>query len=142
MRQGAGEGRGATELLSQAEDKLRSWRIMLPAPGTLERIVNSVVAQANAELFEKVAGRLSAGLRGSIDLLLEVPRGDARSSLFRLKDYPRVPNVGVIKGDIIRLRLIEGLLAGGTGLDVLDPLVVRVHPPNRRTMASAGRKLV
>jgi hypothetical protein len=45
-------------LLVRAEHKLRSWRIMLPAPGTLERIVNSVVAQATTELFETVAKRL------------------------------------------------------------------------------------
>ncbi len=125
LRQGAAEGRSAAELLSHAADKLRSWRIMLPSPGTLERIVNSVVAQANTELFEMVATSLPARLRESIDLLLEVPHGDARSSLFRLKDYPRAPNAGVIKGDINRLHLIEGLLAGGTGLDGLDPHVVR-----------------
>ena len=125
LRQGAAEGRSAAELLSHAADKLRSWRIMLPSPGTLERIVNSVVAQANTELFEMVATSLPARLRESIDLLLEVPQGDARSSLFRLKDYPRTPNAGVIKGDINRLHLIEGLLAGGTGLDGLDPHVVR-----------------
>ena len=75
---------------------------MLPAQGTLERIVNSVVAQATAELFETVAKRLRARLRDSIDLLLEVPRGDARSSLFRLKYYPRAPSAHVIKGAIVR----------------------------------------
>jgi TnpA family transposase len=125
LRQGATEGRGAGELLVRAEHKLRSWRIMLPAPGTLERIVNSVVAQATTELFETVAKRLPAKLRESIDLLLEVPRGDARSSLFRLKDYPRAPSARVIKGAIVRLRLIEDLLADGTGLDDLDPRVVQ-----------------
>jgi len=125
LRQGAAEGRGAAELLLQAEDRLRSWRIVLPAPSTLERIVNSVVAQATAEVFEAVAERLPVELRGSIDLLLEVPRGDARSSLFRLKDYPRAPSARVIKGDIVRLHLIEDLLAGGTGLDELDPRVAR-----------------
>jgi Domain of unknown function (DUF4158) len=125
LRQGAAEGRGAVELLVQAEDKLRSWRIILPAPGTVERIVNSVVAQAPAELFETVATRLPAKLRESIDLLLEVPRGDARSSLFRLKDYPRAPSARVIKGAIVRLHLIENLLADGTGLDAFEPDIIR-----------------
>jgi len=86
LRQGAAEGRSAAELLTLAEGKLRNWRITLPALGTLERIVNSVVAQAAADQFEMLAARLPEGLRESIDLLLEVPRGDARSSLFRLKD--------------------------------------------------------
>ncbi len=124
LRQGAAEGRGAAELLVHAEDRLRSWRIILPAPGTLERIVNSVVAQATAELFEMVATRLPAKLRESIDLLLEVPRGDARSSLFRLKDYPRAPSARVIKGAIVRLHLIENLLVDGTGLDAFEPGII------------------
>jgi hypothetical protein len=125
LRQGAAEGRGAAELLVPAEDRPRSWRIILPAPGTLERIVNSVVAQATAELFETVAARLPAKLRESIDLLLEVPRGDARSSLFRLKDYPRAPSARVIKGAIVRLHLIENLLADDTGLEVFEPGIIR-----------------
>lgn len=36
-----------------------------------------------------------------------VPDGDARSSLFRLKDYPKSANAAAIKGDIVRLRLSE-----------------------------------
>ncbi len=125
LRQGAAEGRSAADLLILAEGKLRGWHITLPAPGTLERIVNSAVAQTTAEQFEKLAALLPEGLRQSIDLLLEVPHGDARSSLFRLKDYPRSPSAGVIKGDIVRLRLVKDLLAGGTGLDDLDPRVTR-----------------
>ena len=58
-------------------------------------------------------------------LLVEVPEGDARSSLFRLKDYPKSANAAVIKGDIVRLRLIEELLGTGAGLDDLDPRIVR-----------------
>ncbi|HTT81671.1 MAG TPA: DUF4158 domain-containing protein, partial [Stellaceae bacterium] len=125
LRQGAAEGRLVTELLAQAEDALRRWQIVLPAAGTLERIVNSVVAQATGELFETVAGRLPSRLREAVDLLLEVPPGDARSSLFRLKDYPRAPNAGVIKADINRWRLIRDLLGTQTGLDDLDPRIVR-----------------
>ena len=44
-----------------------------------------------------------------------MPEGDARSSLFRLKDYPKSANAAVIKGDIVRLRLIEELLDTGAG---------------------------
>ena len=61
---------------------------MLPAPGTLQRIVTSEVARATASLFDKVAAQLPTPLREAIDLLLEMPEGDARSSLFRLKDSP------------------------------------------------------
>ena len=54
-----------------------------------------------------------------------MPDGDARSSLFRLKDYPKSANAAAIKGDIVRLRLIEQLVEGGAGLDDIDPKVVR-----------------
>jgi Domain of unknown function (DUF4158) len=125
LRQGALEGRSTTELLVRVEGRLRDWRIMLPAPGTLQRIVTSEVARATASLFDKVAAQLPASLREAIDLLLEMPEGDARSSLFRLKDAPRSATAAAIKGDIVRLCLIEQLLGDGVGLEGVDPKVIR-----------------
>ena len=129
LRQGAIEGRTTTELMARAEDRLRASGVMLPAVSTLERLVASEAAQATSQLYDKVSGRLSEPLRMAIDTLVEVPEGDARSSLFRLKDYPRSAKARVIKGDIIRLRLIEDLLDTGgkadAGLDDLDPGIVR-----------------
>jgi hypothetical protein len=125
LRAGVFEGRGDGELLTQAEAILRGWHVMLPSISTLERIVASVVTRTTADLFTGIAGCLPEALRASIDLLVEVPDGDARSSLFRLKDYPKSANAGVIRGDIVRLGLIEQLLAAGTGLDDLDPRLVR-----------------
>jgi len=123
LRARALEGRGGDELLTQAEAILRGGRVMLPAISTLERIVGYVVKQTTADLFNKIAARLPEALRVNIDLLVEVPAGDARSSLFRLKDYPKSANASVIKGDIVRLGLIEQLLEAGTGLDDLDPRI-------------------
>jgi hypothetical protein len=129
LRQGAIEGRTAAELMARAEDRLRASGVMLPAVSTLERLVASETAQATTEIYEKVSSRLSEPLRTAIDILVEVPEGDARSSLFRLKDYPRSAKAKVIKNDIIRLRLIEDLLDTGAkadaGLDDLDPGIVR-----------------
>ena len=125
LRQGAIEGRAAAELLAPAEDKLREWRVMLPATSTLERLVAAEATHATTDLYEMVTTRLPPTLRAAIDLLVEVPEGDARSSLFRLKDYPKSANAAVIKGDIVRLRLIEELLGNGIGLDDLDPRIVR-----------------
>ena len=125
LREGALEGRSAAELLARAEDRLRGWRVMLPAASTLERIVASVAAHTTADLFAAIAGRLPEALRAGIDLLVEVPEGDARSSLFRLKDYPKSANAAVIKGDIVRLRLIEDLLGAGADLGDLDPRIIR-----------------
>jgi Domain of unknown function (DUF4158) len=125
LRAGALEGRGGDELLIQAETILRGRQVMLPAISKLERIVGNIVATTTADLFTSIAARLPEALRNSIDLLVEVPAGDARSSLFRLKDYPKSANASVIKGDIMRLGLIEKLLETGTGLDDLDPRIVR-----------------
>jgi len=125
LRQGALEGRTAAELMARAEDRLREWRVMLPAPSTLERLVTAEVTRATTDLYTKISNLLPPSLREAIDLLVEVPEGDARSSLFRLKDYPKSANAAVIKGDIIRLRLIEQLLDIGAGLDDLDPQIIR-----------------
>ena len=115
LRQGALEGRTAAELMARAEDRLREWRVMLPAPSTLERLVTAEVTRATTDLYTKISNLLPPSLREAIDLLVEVPEGDARSSLFRLKDYPKSANAAVIKGDIVRLRLIEQLLDTGAG---------------------------
>jgi hypothetical protein len=115
----------AAELMARAEDRLREWRVMLPAPSTLERLITAEVTRATTDLYTKVSNLLPPSLREAIDLLVEVPEGDARSSLFRLKDYPKSANAAVIKGDIIRLRLIEQLLDIGAGLDDLDPQIIR-----------------
>jgi hypothetical protein len=125
LREGVLEGRSTAELLARVEDRLRGWRIILPAPSTLERIVTSEVARATAGLFDTIAAGLPDGLRTAIDLLIEVPEGDARSSLFRLKDYPKNATAGVIKSDIVRLHLVEELLADGAGLGEIDPKIIR-----------------
>src|SRR6202051_1474181 len=125
LRAGALEGRTTPELLTQVEERLRGWQVMLPAVSTLERIVASVVAHTTADLFATISKRLPEQLRADIDLLIEVPEGDARSSLFRLKEFPKSANAAVIKADIVRLRLIEQLLDAGAGLDELDPQIIR-----------------
>src|SRR5271165_5200219 len=58
LRQGAIEGRTAAELLVRAGDKLRDWRVMLPAMSTLERLVAAEVTHATTDLFEMVMTRL------------------------------------------------------------------------------------
>lgn len=123
LREGALEGRSAPEMLARAEDRLRGWKILLPGGSTLERIV-AVLAHTTADLFATISARLPQTLRADIELLVEVPDGDARSSLFRLKEYPKSANAAAIKGDTVRLRLIEQLVEGGAGLDEVDPRVV------------------
>ena len=92
---------------------------------TLTPLAYVLTSHTTADLFATISRRLPEKLRADIELLIEVPEGDARSSLFRLKDYPKSVNAAVIKGDIVRLRLIEQLLETGAGLDDLDPRIVR-----------------
>lgn len=125
LREGVLDGRNVAELLARVEDRLRDWQIVLPAPSTLDRIVTSEAARATTALFDTVANQLPDGLRAAIDLLIEVPKGDARSSLFRLKDYPKNAKASTIKGDIVRLHLIEELLADGNDLAEIDPKIIR-----------------
>jgi hypothetical protein len=124
LRDGVLDGRGVADLLAKVEERLRGWRIILPAPGTLDRIVTSEVARATTALFDMVAAKVPDSLRAAIDLLVEVPEGDARSSLFRLKDYPKTAAAATIKGDLVRLRLIEELLTDDANLDEIDPKIV------------------
>jgi TnpA family transposase len=125
LREGVLDGRSLAELLAGVEDRLRSWKIVLPAPGTLDRLVSSEVARATATLFETVAGRLSEDFRAAIRRLLEVPEGDARSGLFRFKDAPRNARAGAIKADLARFRQIEALLADTGDLDGIDSQLIR-----------------
>ena len=81
------------ELFDRAEDLLRSWKVVLPAPSTLERIVASITARVRHEVFERIAERLTPGFRQAIDDLLQVPEGEQRSRLFRLKEYPSGANI-------------------------------------------------
>ena len=125
LRQGVVEGRGVAELLLRAEERLRSRQIMLPGASTLDRIVHSEAAHATAGLFANVAEKLSEKLRAAIALLLEVPEGDSRSSLFRLKRYPTIGTPPAIKADLARLRLIDDLLGDMATLEGIDSHIVR-----------------
>jgi TnpA family transposase len=125
LRPAALEGRTAPELTTLAQNKLREWHVMLPASSTLERLVTAEVTQATTDLYTQISGKLPESFREAIDLLVEVPEGDARSSLFRLKEFPKSPNAAVIKADIVRLRLIEELLGKGAGLEELNPQIIR-----------------
>jgi hypothetical protein len=54
----ASAGKPPTELLIQAEELLCVWKVVLPAPSTLERLVGSVVARAQDEAFQRIRARL------------------------------------------------------------------------------------
>ncbi len=112
VRVRAREGISSLELFRRAEDVLRSWRILLPAPSTIERIVASVSARARHGLFDEVFGRVTPELRRAIDQLLEAPDGDRKSPLFLLKEYPPEASAGAINRFIERYHFLRSIGVG------------------------------
>ena len=104
---------------------IAAWRIVLPAPRTLERIVSSEVARATADLFETIAGQLPDRLRGAIDLLGRSAGGRRALQPVPPQGLSKSATAGVIKGDIVRLHLIEELLADGADLGEIDAKIIR-----------------
>jgi hypothetical protein len=92
----AAEGTLPADLLQQAEALLRSWRVVLPASSSLERLVASAAAQAQQAVFVRIAEQLSPFLCEDLDALLNVAPNDYRSALLRLKEYPPEASAGAI----------------------------------------------
>jgi Domain of unknown function (DUF4158) len=59
LQERAAEGMTHGPLLALAEDLLRAARVVLPAPSTLERLINSMATHAVQDLFERIAAGLA-----------------------------------------------------------------------------------
>lgn len=121
----AAQGPHPLELYYRAEDVLRLWKVVLPMPSTLERVVSSVCARAREEVFERVADRLAPEVRRAIDDLLEVPPGDQRSSFFRLKAYPPKASAPVINTYVERYQRLRSMGIGQIDLSGIGPGVLQ-----------------
>lgn len=119
------EGLFPGELRQRAESVLRSWRVVLPAPSTLERVVASVAVHAQQEVFARIAERLSPELCEALDGLLQVAPGDYRSALFRLKEYPPAASAAAILTYLARYQQVHALVADRIDLGTISPEVVR-----------------
>jgi hypothetical protein len=69
---------------------LYAWKVVLPAPSTLQRLVGSVSVRAQQQLFEHIAGCLTPQISQEIDALygkyrFEVEEGLSRSRLRPLR---------------------------------------------------------
>src|SRR5262249_3787956 len=91
-----------SDLMSRAEDVLRSWQIVLPAPSTLEALVASVTTHVQNEVYMRIATALPPALQHAIDDLLQVPTGERHSMLFQLKEYPPEASPAVLLRSIER----------------------------------------
>jgi TnpA family transposase len=101
-----------TVLLHRAEQQLRTWRVVLPAVSTLERLVAASITRAQQEIFVQIADALSPAVCHALDALLTIAPDDARSPLFRLKEYPPAASAAVLLAYIARYRLARDVVAG------------------------------
>jgi TnpA family transposase len=121
----AAEGTLPADLLQQAEGLLRSWRVVLPASSSLERLVASVAAQAQQAVFVRIAEHLPPVLCQDLDALLELAPNDYRSGLLRLKEYPPEASAGAILAYVERYRQAHELAANRIDLGMINPGLVR-----------------
>jgi len=103
-------------LVARAEDLLRSWQIVLPAPSTLEALVASVTGRVQDALYTRMLSGLTPDLCRAMDDLLQVPSGERHSLLFQLKEYPPEASSAVILRYIARYRLLRDLGVGAMEL--------------------------
>ncbi len=103
------------DLVSRAEEMLRSWQIVLPARSTLEELVDSITAGVQDEVYSRIAEGLPPELQRAMDDLLEVSSGARRSALFYLKEYPPEASNAVILRYIERYHFLRDL-----GVSVID----------------------
>ena len=115
------EGALPTELVQSAEDVLRSWKVILPAPSTLKRIVAAASVDAQERIFLSIEERLTPEFCQTLDELLDVPEGDQRSVLIRLKAYPPKATPTSINLFIERYTLLCSLGVGGLDFREVKP---------------------
>jgi len=121
------------ELVSRAEEMLRSWQMVLPARSTLEELVDSITAGGQDAVYIRIAEGLPPELQRAMDDLLEVPSGARRSALFSLKEYPPEASNAVILRYLERYHFLRDL-----GINVID--LKSLSPPMVRDCADMAQR--
>ncbi len=115
IEQKARQGLLPSELFQQAEKYLLDQKILLPGPSTTERLIISVCAEVNAQVFETIYQKLPPELKKTIDQLLDVPEGEQRSYFNSLKEYPPAAKISSLQTYLKRYQLIAE-----TGIDSIE----------------------
>jgi hypothetical protein len=113
------------DLLARAEDILRHWHIVLPAPSTLEELVASVTVRVQDDIYTRAVTNLPPALQQAIDDLLQVPSGERTSMLFQLKEYPPEASPAVILRYIERYHFLHDLGVETMDLHSISPPLIR-----------------
>jgi TnpA family transposase len=114
-----------SDLVSRAEDILRAWQIVLPAPSTLEELIVSVTARVQDDLYTRIVMDLPSDLQQAIDDLLHVVPGDRTSMLWQLKEYPPEASSAVLLRYIDRYQFLHTLGVETMTLRGISPPMVR-----------------
>lgn len=100
--------RGA-DLLEAAYTRLRSLRIELPAEKGLRRIVDAALNGFFQDIYARVARRLSAGVRETLDRILIVAPEASLSGFDSLKDDPSRAGVDNLEKEVGKLQRLRAL---------------------------------
>lgn len=141
LRTEVAQGALPSELLQRAEDFLRFWKIIVPAPSTLGRLAAAVGATGRQEILERIAARITEPICEAIDKLLVVEAGAGRSPLFEFKEYPPEATPAAILSYIERCSLLESIGVGQIDLGGFSfPLVEHLSQLARKYDVQALRR--
>ena len=113
------------DLVPRAEDILRAWQIVVPAPATLEALVISVTASVQDDIYTRIVMDLSPDLQQASDGLVHVGPGERTSMRWQLKAYPPAASSAVLLRSIDRYQCLHTLGGATIALRGLSPPMVR-----------------
>ena len=125
IRNRAVEGISSGEILKRAETLLKSWKIVLPAPAVLEKLIARELAEMNVSVFTQISRLLPENFGKELDRLLETGVNAPRSLLFYLKEYPPAAKTKSILDYLKRYHLVRSFVAGNIDLTEINPGLVR-----------------
>jgi len=97
------------ELAAALTDELRRRRILLPAPGVLERVVHQARTRAERIAHRALTADMAPARLAALDDLLTVPPGTGMSRLAWMRGASRSPAARNLSGLVERLRAVRAL---------------------------------
>ena len=122
------------DLINRAVEALQAASIDLPAFSTLDRLVNRLRAEVHAQIYNRVAARITAGHAAVLDALLVKPTNSTTTDFNRLKLTPGPATPTTILLWIERLDWLTGLLDP-------DPLLEGIAHTKLRQFAAEAAAL-
>jgi len=124
----AADGVLSSTLVALAIPTLRAWKVELPARSTLERMAGALAVRGEEAMWTRIYERLPPAFCAGVDGLLSLAKGEHRSTLFDLKQYPPDARPATITEYIERYELLRSVgaekldLSGVVGAEVMKHL--------------------